>query len=71
VCPYVKVPAAGTGGCTARVPVTGTRDRTLKECGYYRELCVPVWIFISVMLCRLDRPFSWNVHHTRCGYDRL
>jgi len=24
-----QVPAAGTGGCTARVPVTGTGDRTL------------------------------------------
>jgi len=27
VCRYAKVPAAGTGGCTACVPVIGTGDR--------------------------------------------
>jgi len=31
VCRYAKVPAAGTVGCTACVPVTGTGDRT-KAC---------------------------------------
>jgi len=27
VCPYTRVPAACTGGCTAQVPVTSTGDR--------------------------------------------
>ena len=30
VCPYANVPAALTGVCMARVPVTGTGDRTIK-----------------------------------------